>query len=188
MKAKKAGRSSGGDASFNRRLLRSMPADAFSRRLLRSAAPDAFSRRLLKRSAAGRQDSFARRLLRSPAAGQSPSAAFNRRLLRADPSAMHQLQARTVPDAFKRRLLKKSAAAEPAMMKRQSLIPFPRTGKRSDPEVAPPVLQEMEGLEPEEGGQHQLAAAFLPMDDMIVDFVDEGEDYNDTREEDEQDE
>jgi hypothetical protein len=147
---RKAGRSAA-DTSFNRRLLRSMPADAFSRRLLRSA-PDAFSRRLLKRSS-GKQDPFARRLLRSLS-----SSAFSRRLLRSDPSSATGLQTRSFPDAFKRRILKKSAEG-PSVMKRQSLIPFPRTGKRSDPEVALPVLQDMESLQ--------------PVEDMLVGFVED---------------
>ena len=163
---RKSGRSAA-DTSFNRRLLRSMPADAFSRRLLRSA-PDAFSRRLLKRSS-GKQDPFARRLLRSQS-----SSAFSRRLLRSDPqSSATGLQTRSFPDAFKRRILKKSAEG-PSVMKRQSLIPFPRTGKRSDPEVALPVLQDMESLQPVE-------------DMMLVGFVeDDSNSYDDDRDENEE--
>jgi hypothetical protein len=163
---RKAGRSAA-DTSFNRRLLRSMPADAFSRRLLRSA-PDAFSRRLLKRSS-GKQDPFARRLLRSQS-----SSAFSRRLLRSDPqSSATGLQTRSFPDAYKRRILKKSAEG-PSVMKRQSLIPFPRTGKRSDPEVALPVLQDMESLQPVE-------------DMMLVGFVeDDSNSYDDDRDENEE--
>ena len=167
MKMKKASSSRSATATaFNRRLLRSMPADAFSRRLLRSTH-DAFSRRLLKRS--GKHDPFARRLLRSP----SPNAAVNRRLLRSDPSwgSTHQLQQRGGgADAFKRRILKKSVGGGgqetlAAMEKRQSLIPFPRTGKRSDPEVALPVLQEMDSLlerEEMEGLQCNWLTLYLP--------------------------
>jgi hypothetical protein len=171
MKTKKAGGRSAADTSFNRRLLRSIPTNAFNRRLLRSS-PDAFSRRLLKRS--GKRDTFARRLLRS-----GPSSAFNRRLLRSDPSRNHQLQPRSVPDAFKRRILKKStigageSASTVEMMKRQSLIPFPRTGKRSDPEVALPVLQEMDSLQ---GGLVAGEEALEPVEDMLMDFLEDDED------------
>jgi hypothetical protein len=173
--------------AFNRRLLRSMPTDAFNRRLLRSSH-DAFSRRLLKRS--GKHDPFARRLLRSP----SPNSAFNRRLLRSDPSYIrggnnHQLQQRGGADAFKRRILKKSvvaAAVEEPMAavgatvveKRQSLIPFPRTGKRSDPEVALPVLQDMDSLPPE---------GFEPLDEEDDDLMLDIMDYPGTIEADEND-
>jgi hypothetical protein len=171
---KKAGRSSAETAAFNRRLLRSMPTDAFNRRLLRSSH-DAFSRRLLKRS--GKHDPFARRLLRSA----SPTSAFYRRLLRSEPSYSwggnsHQLQQRGGADAFKRRILKKSVAAtaqEPKAVagaavveKRQSLIPFPRTGKRSDPEVALPVLQDMDTSLQEEGLEP------LEEDDLVLDILD----------------
>lgn len=149
VKSKKAGEPS---SSYNRRLIRSQ--DAFARRLLRSNPPsrwlrsspsESFSRRLIRSSPSGAfnrrllrsTDAYARRLLRSDA-----STSFNRRLLRSDPY-----------DAFKRRIFKKSADAP--MEKRQSLIPFPRTGKRastpvagrsgdeSEPEILFPVYQQM---------------------------------------------
>ena len=109
--------------SFNRRLLRSTP--TYARRILRASPDAAFSRRLIRSSPRSSQYTFRRRLLRS-------GSAYNRRLIRrSDPT-----------EAFKRRIFKKSdpdVAPGPAMAKRQSLIPFPRTGKRSGSAPGPPA-------------------------------------------------
>lgn len=79
----------------------------FSRRLIRSRVSDPFKRRITR--AAGWD--FTRRILRSLDEGE---------------------------DGFKRRITRSGAEVTPApshsLHKRQSLIPFPRTGKRSSNE------------------------------------------------------
>jgi len=175
-------------SAFNRRLLRAQD-HAFSRRLLR-AGPDytsAFNRRLLR----GGNEAYARRLIRSPSSYnrrilrsdsafhrrllRSPDSSFRRRLLR---SAFHRRLIRSADPSysFKRRILKKS---DPTVAKRQSLIPFPRTGKRSaglvesEPEILTPVYQSMDSYAYDQGGDEDEG-----LDEQFADDQDDAEDEN----------
>eukprot|EP00088_Acartia_fossae_P068428 TRINITY_DN8688_c0_g1_i1.p1 TRINITY_DN8688_c0_g1~~TRINITY_DN8688_c0_g1_i1.p1 ORF type:complete len:269 (-),score=76.22 TRINITY_DN8688_c0_g1_i1:34-840(-) len=125
------------DSAYNRRLMRADPAlQSYNRRLVRG--DQAFARRLLRSA-----DTYARRLLRS-------KDVYNRRLIRSDPSGSSAssfyrrlLRSNTPADAFKRRIFKKA-----------SLIPFPRTGKRSmdmpgEDEETVPVMQTMADFGPQ---------------------------------------
>jgi len=162
---------SGANQSFNRRLLRS-PAPTFARRILRSSGRDvanlAFNRRLI-RSGGGSDSSFRRRLLRS-------GMAFNRRLLRSDPMM-----------SFKRRIFKKSDpdVEVQAPVKRQSLIPFPRTGKRSggapgapadgDAEVPETLFQSMDSyVYPLEDPELELLTDTDDAEDIDLDNISPG--------------
>jgi len=170
--------------AYARRLLRSDPSSsvAYARRLLRSdPSAVAYARRLL------RSDPYARRLLRSdPMTGAYSrrlirSGAYSRRLLRSDDQTnleetgeqhpfgltVYKREINADPGmAFKRRLLKRESS-QPGMDKRQSLIPFPRTGKRaeldqshdlmpSQPELGMPVLQKMQTLGQPEDKTNQM--------------------------------
>lgn len=89
---------------------------SYHRRLLRSQAHwpkrDDFKRRITRRSSWGKSNkSFDRRILRSTAAYADDGGEFKRRITRSWDEA--------------------TRAPELAVRKRQSLIPFPRTGKRS---------------------------------------------------------
>ena len=87
-----------------------------------------FSRRLIRSSAWPKSDPFKRRITRG--AGWGPRSDFTRRILRSGDTGGE--------DGFKRRITRSGAELTPApghgLHKRQSLIPFPRTGKRSSNE------------------------------------------------------
>lgn len=124
-------------SAFHRRLLRSDPTQSYYRRLTKSG-DSAYYRRLLRSD-----NAYARRLIRS-------QDVFNRRLIRSDPSTFYRRLLRSPSDTYKRRIFKKA-----------SLIPFPRTGKRSvdmsgEDEESVPVLQTMASYLPDQDHQdHQ---------------------------------
>jgi len=91
------------DNTYHRRLLRSQESQLWHKR-------DDFKRRITKRSSWGKSRSFDRRILRSTP-GYGDGGEFKRRITRSWDDATH--------------------APEMMVRKRQSLIPFPRTGKRS---------------------------------------------------------
>ena len=91
------------DNTYHRRLLRSQGSQLWHKR-------DDFKRRITKRSSWGKSRSFDRRILRSTP-GYGDGGEFKRRITGSWDDATH--------------------APEMMVRKRQSLIPFPRTGKRS---------------------------------------------------------
>ena len=110
--------------------------DAFTRRLLRSQdwpKRDDFKRRITKKSGG---DSFHEKNEKKSGGrgGLGSSAAFERRILRSARQIMRTVTVTPLPEL--------------AVNKRQSLIPFPRTGKRSG-ESAQVYIYDEEEPEPE---------------------------------------
>lgn len=127
--------------AFHRRLLRAQPESSYYRRLTRSGNDNAYHRRLLRSD----DNAYARRLIRS-------QDVFNRRLIRSDNSAFYRRLLRSPSEAYKRRIFKKA-----------SLIPFPRTGKRS---------QDMSGEDEESVPVMQTMSSYLPLSPADLETAD----------------